>query len=71
VYNKRLLFGWIISTVLRNTQLHDVTQGTELLHCELTVVRWETLVRGRRHVTRKVYVKLVGNYSDAIGGQTS
>lgn len=57
--------------MLRNTQQHDVTPGTELLHCELTMVRQEILVRGRRHVSRTVYVNLMGNYSDAIGGQIS
>jgi hypothetical protein len=35
------------------------------------MVRQEILVRGRRHVRRTVYVNLMGNYSDAIGGQTS
>jgi hypothetical protein len=54
----------------RYTQQQPVTEG-KLLHCELTMVRREILVRGRRHVTRTVYVNLMGNYSDAIGGQTS
>lgn len=57
--------------MLRNTQQHDVTPGTELLHCELTMVRQEILVWGKRRVSRTVYVNLMGNYSDAIGGQIS
>jgi hypothetical protein len=35
------------------------------------MVRQEILVRGRRHVTRTVYVNLMGIYFDVIGGQTS